>query len=201
MNDSREHILSTSLKLFLQKSFKEVTMKEIVDKTGLSKGAFYHYFKSKEEVFSEVINHFFLGTLQVDFSRFDRHSLKGFFTDMLVQYEKDRASMAKTLPADKDSTFNNNFYFLLFDAMRMLPDFKEQHHILQKEELRAWRHVVSIARKNKEINTEMSDEQVAKLFIYLSDGTNLNLILGDEVDKKRNELKTLWNALYNSLTA
>ena len=59
MNDSKEHILLASLNLFLQKNFKEVTIKEIVEITGLSKGAFYHYFQSKEQLFEEVMEHFF----------------------------------------------------------------------------------------------------------------------------------------------
>jgi AcrR family transcriptional regulator len=46
MSDSRTHILETAANLFMQKSYKEVTMKEIVDKTGLSKGAFYLHFRS-----------------------------------------------------------------------------------------------------------------------------------------------------------
>ena len=52
---SKEHILITAFSLFLQKSFKEVTMKEIVKETGLSKGAFYHYFESKEQLFLELL--------------------------------------------------------------------------------------------------------------------------------------------------
>ncbi|OIP04989.1 MAG: hypothetical protein AUJ97_01965 [Bacteroidetes bacterium CG2_30_32_10] len=59
MNDAREHILKTSLLLFLQKSYKDVTMSEIVEKTGFSKGAFYHYFTSKEELFKEIASNFF----------------------------------------------------------------------------------------------------------------------------------------------
>ncbi len=59
MSDTKAHILMVSLKLFLQKNFKEVTMKEIVEETGLSKGAFYHYFESKEKLFYEIIDYFF----------------------------------------------------------------------------------------------------------------------------------------------
>lgn len=62
MHETRDLILSTSFKLFLQKSYKDVTMRELVAKTGLSKGAFYHYFASKEELFIEVVNTFFLTT-------------------------------------------------------------------------------------------------------------------------------------------
>src|SRR5580658_5656123 len=83
MNDSREHILNISLQLFLQKSFKEVTMKEIVDRTGLSKGAFYHYFSSKEQVFKEVINHFFADFFMEDFDLYSHDSLDQFLHDAL----------------------------------------------------------------------------------------------------------------------
>ncbi|MDR3129397.1 MAG: TetR/AcrR family transcriptional regulator [Tannerellaceae bacterium] len=51
MKEVKEHILKTALTLFLQKSFKEVIMNDIVEKTGMSKGAFYHYYSSKEKVF------------------------------------------------------------------------------------------------------------------------------------------------------
>lgn len=201
MNESKEHILLTSLTLFLQKSFKEVTMKEIVDQTGLSKGAFYHYFNSKEEVFSEVINHFFTGMMTVDFNTLARDSLQAFYLDMLKKFEEGRENMSRILPKDKDRIFSSNFYYLLFDAIRMLPDFRAKHHLLQKEELKAWKNMVNFARKQNEISTDMTNEQVAKLFIYLSDGTNLNLILDNQVNKKKNELKNLWDGLYNSLKA
>ena len=56
MKDTKEHILMIAGQLFLQKSFKEVTMQEIVKETGLSKGAFYHYFTGKDELFLEVLN-------------------------------------------------------------------------------------------------------------------------------------------------
>lgn len=55
MADLKEHILETAQKLFLQKGFKGVTMNELVEAAGLTKGAFYHYFKSKEQVFEEVV--------------------------------------------------------------------------------------------------------------------------------------------------
>ena len=64
MNQTKEHIITVACELFLQKSFKEVTMKEIVKQTGLSKGAFYHYFESKEQLFQEVLD-FFLNNVMV----------------------------------------------------------------------------------------------------------------------------------------
>jgi TetR/AcrR family transcriptional repressor of nem operon len=88
MNDSKEHILTTSLNLFLQKNFKEVTMKEIVEKTGLSKGAFYHYFSSKEQVFEEVMAHFYTDLIITDYSKFSQTSLVQFYNDSLNEKKK-----------------------------------------------------------------------------------------------------------------
>ena len=83
MTKTKEYIMDVALKLFLQKNFKEVTMKEIVEKTGLSKGAFYHYFKSKEKFFLEVINNFFSSVMNFD----DTKDI----TDCCEKYGKDCA--------------------------------------------------------------------------------------------------------------
>src|ERR1700757_27567 len=95
MNDSKEHILSVSLNLFLQKNFKEVTMKEIVEQTGLSKGAFYHYFTSKEQVFEEVLNHFFADFMQLNFESFSHNSLAAFCDDYIKDIEHKFKSAVK----------------------------------------------------------------------------------------------------------
>ena len=70
MNDSKEHIITVASRLFLQKSYKEVTMKDIVDATGLSKGAFYYYFSSKEQLFFEVLDFFFTGVMSHDYNSY-----------------------------------------------------------------------------------------------------------------------------------
>lgn len=43
-------ILETALKLFKERSFKEVTVDDIVTTSGTSKGAFYYHFKSKDDL-------------------------------------------------------------------------------------------------------------------------------------------------------
>lgn len=47
---SREKILNAAGEIFEQKGFDAATMQDITEKCGLSKGAIYHHFKSKEEI-------------------------------------------------------------------------------------------------------------------------------------------------------
>ena len=47
---SKDQIIQVALSLFSNKGYNETTMADLVTATGLSKGAVYHHFKSKEEI-------------------------------------------------------------------------------------------------------------------------------------------------------
>jgi len=57
--NTRELIIQNSFILILKSGIKEVSINEIIRNCNLSKGAFYHHFESKEEVYMEVLNRFF----------------------------------------------------------------------------------------------------------------------------------------------
>lgn len=52
-------ILDTARKLFLEKGYEKTSMQDIVNGLGMSKGAVYHHFKSKEELFEKVVLDFY----------------------------------------------------------------------------------------------------------------------------------------------
>ena len=52
---SREKILSSAIKLFSTKGFDHVSIDELMTEAGLTRGAFYAHFKSKQAVYSEAI--------------------------------------------------------------------------------------------------------------------------------------------------
>lgn len=52
---SRKRILEASRKLFAAKGFSAVSMQDICDATGLSRGGLYRHYTSTEEVFSAII--------------------------------------------------------------------------------------------------------------------------------------------------
>ncbi len=51
---SREKILAAAGEVFAQKGFDAATMRDITEKCGMSKGAVYHHFKSKEEIMQSI---------------------------------------------------------------------------------------------------------------------------------------------------
>ena len=47
-------ILDTAERLFIEMGYDRASLQEIIDETGLSKGAIYHHFASKEDIFYAV---------------------------------------------------------------------------------------------------------------------------------------------------
>lgn len=47
-------IMDTAQRLFMEQGYDGTSMQNIMDETGLSKGAIYHHFSSKEEIFETI---------------------------------------------------------------------------------------------------------------------------------------------------
>ena len=201
MNDSKEHIITVASKLFLQKNFKEVTMKEIVDKTGLSKGAFYHYFESKEKLFEEVIDHFLFSQVYFDFDKHSNGSLHDFYNACANNSNPLKGIILENVDTDDASEFVPNFYFLIFDAMNLISGFKKKMGDFSKKEISEWTKAVKKAKESGEIKSTLSDKQIAMIFISTADGVAMNLIFGGKYENLRKELLSLWDGFYKSLKA
>lgn len=53
-DQTRNHILDTASHLVEEKPVSEIRIKDITSASGVSTGTFYHYFSSKEELFSQI---------------------------------------------------------------------------------------------------------------------------------------------------
>lgn len=51
----RKRILATALELFLEKGYGAVSVREMIETLGISKGGFYHHYPSKEALFLAVV--------------------------------------------------------------------------------------------------------------------------------------------------
>lgn len=56
-DERREKILASALALYASKGLAATKISDIAKKTGMSQGLVYHYFKSKEEIFTCLIRH------------------------------------------------------------------------------------------------------------------------------------------------
>jgi len=198
MNETKEHILNTSLILFLQKSYRDVTMKEIVQQTELSKGAFYHYFSSKEELFKEIVG-MFMSMGGVPYSSFEVSSLKEFYSKYVDYVDNSIQQISNLVDDGKSKTPSFNFFLILFEAVSRFPEFLELELEMHKHDLDAWKTMISVAKQKKEIKSNSSDEDIAKLFLYCTDGVFIRFVNNENTKSYKAYLQNAFDSIYENI--
>ena len=111
----REQILDAALHVIVRNGYHQSRMDDIVSKSGLSKGAIYWYYKSKKDVYLDLVNHWvirysdsLLELPQEDISAGEQ--LINMFHTFLNQFEKDPIVLKALLEfwslAGRDPDFN-----------------------------------------------------------------------------------------------
>ena len=52
---TKQQILETAMRMFSEKGLENVKIEDVVTEVGVTRGAFYHYFKSREELIAGVM--------------------------------------------------------------------------------------------------------------------------------------------------
>src|ERR1041385_4687335 len=63
--DTRQRILMAAIDLLAQKGFANLSMNDIVNESGVSKGGVYWHFKSKDEIVQAIFDFFFNAQLEL----------------------------------------------------------------------------------------------------------------------------------------
>ena len=196
MNDSKERIMVEGFKLFLQNSYKEVTIQDIVNKVGMTKGAFYYFFESKEQLFREIFQRFFLSEVKIDFSKFSHDSLYEFYHDYYNHINNGGSSSGQD---NEESGSYINYNAFIYEALKLFPDFGAEARETQLSELKAWEAVVHNAKNKGEIKSTMNDEEIASIFIYISNGVGMQSAIDGKPEEGKTKILEFWNAFYKSL--
>jgi AcrR family transcriptional regulator len=56
MNDRKEQVIEKAHQLFIEKGFQDTSIQDILNDSGISKGTFYNYFSSKNELLMAIFN-------------------------------------------------------------------------------------------------------------------------------------------------
>jgi AcrR family transcriptional regulator len=115
---TKRKISKVALELFNKKGFSNVTVDEIIEKTGTSKGAFYNHFKSKHDIFLEKfkeIDNFYVDELlpKLDPQESAKEKLKKFFFMQMIYIEKDLGwDVIRTIYENELNTERESFFLI-----------------------------------------------------------------------------------------
>ena len=179
---TRELILEEALKLFSEKGIKETTIRDIAKAVGITEGAIYRHFESKDQIVYEL---------------FDKYSSQLYeIVEKVISKSKRREEQfKKVVMSFLDFAFKNP------DAFRYLNIF----HYLRGKEVKKFKHIPFLLLKD--LVTKMHAEGVLKtdpeyalavvtgtlerVFLY----KNMGIIKGKRGEVKEKTADLLWNML------
>ncbi len=194
MNPTKELILQKSFALFLKKGYDGVSMDDIQTQIGLSRGAIYHHFKSKEQIYKEVIDNYLLSSLTVflDIAGTNPSTLLRAIEENLTQ-RKIFIQKLRKITAHKIDDF---FYFkLAFQADEYYKGFSQKITLLNSKEFERWKAAVLHAIETGEIRKNLDADYVAQMFVMIPQGLGLAAAFNSRL--KAEDLKEAYLKFYN----
>ncbi len=160
---TREHIKECAAVLFAEKGFKQVTMKDICEAAGLSRGGLYCHYESTRQIFQEMIDDMMSRQDQeFDLRIGQGQSAAAILDDILEGYRKEMLDSRSSLSTAIYEYFS-------------LPDIAGQKNALYEQYLisaNTWKKLIQYGMERKEFY-EVDVEAVFHLIVFSYQGVRM----------------------------
>jgi AcrR family transcriptional regulator len=165
-------------------------MSELVKKAGLTKGAFYHYFESKELLFRAAVESCVLPIMNPALDT-KNNTLCQFYHDYIDYYFSSMETLKGVSPL--------RYHILLLDYAYHFPDAFHLVEKIQQPERSMWSEVIQNAKARREIRSEIEDDRIVDMFIFSSDGVGLHNMILQKIEEMKTRMLAMWDSLYDLL--
>lgn len=193
MNDTKEYIIDQAFELFLTKSYEAVSISEISTVIGFTKGALYHHFINKEELYKAVIDKYVEfaeteGDLEkISLNELNEHIISNVRKTMNKMFSKN----SKFVPI--------NYLTLIADAFKHYPGFAAAKEKLFNSEINRVKQVLDNCIKRGEIRNDINTSVVATTYFSTTTGLAGNMLQNFSIEESINSLKEQLNELVKLL--
>jgi len=190
MSDTKEYIIEQAYKLFLHKSYEAVSISDISQAIGLTKGALYHHFVNKEDLFKAVCDRYLsvIGLVELR----DDITLAEFIQLSIDHVKK----VVYTICIDDAPFIPANYLSLLIDALRHYPGYAGESGKFFTLVIDKLKIILDNAVKNGEVREDIDSYSTALNFFSLSVGIAANIFRQNSPEEAIETLQSQLIELY-----
>ncbi len=169
---SEELILERTFELLLLKGFDAVSISDIQQATGLSRGLLYHYYKNKEDLFIQVTEKYFIRIFDFEVRRTANHTVFEFVDFMCKRFKKIARIVSDIVgKASKNRNVSMlNYHFLFYQVMQRDAIFRNKYQATIEKEKIGWESALRNSVSKQEIKQNTDIEVSAMQLFTLTDG-------------------------------
>ena len=177
--DTKKKILDSAFNVFVSNGYNDTTMSHIVKESGLSKGAIYHYYSSKKELFASLIDHWEIFSFPNFYSKDNKNESA---EDTLIRF----ADTVYDVFCSKPDVFLAEIEFwALANKDR---EIKERSKVLYSKILTLFELVLNKGVRNNEFKS-IDTEIIAMELLSVFQGINWFCLFGGDKGTVRKYLK------------
>jgi len=177
-----------ALQLFLQKGYKDVSYQDLVKKTGLSKGAIYHYFESKETLLVAVFEFLMEATQQPAVDKpenivKDRES----FIKLFIDSKMVQINGFKKIMDTKELKLNKLLFFI--EAINENEQLKQTITELTKQEITFLENCFIMLKKHNNLPAGKDPALLAECLFWMLQGAEMMVFFMQNNDWEQGIMK------------
>jgi len=187
---TKDKIIKKAFLYFLTYDYDRVSLIKIAESISITKGGIYHYFKSKEELFKEVIifiinmmdnNTLKITKIEMSFNNLVKYLFS--FEQLYNQFEESFLDIELSDIKDKD-IMQLNFLFLLFSGLKKFPELNENVALIYSNATKIIEEIITEHQKRSIIRKDLNPEILAYQIISIVEGFILISIFNNKLDRK-----------------
>lgn len=173
----REDIVNKSFFQFLNKGYKACSLKDLEQATGLTKGAFYYYFRNKEEILKAGIQKYLSVASEMSEAEFLKiRSLREYIGEIVARKERTAGLLQQMFDF---FIIEVAFFQLILEVASLFPEYRNRIDKLSRNRLARWEFMILKAKGQGEIKAELDTSVLARNLMSVSTSM-LNIELGTE---------------------
>jgi len=190
MSETREYIIEKAACLFLKNSYEAVSISDISNAIGFTKGALYHHFKNKEELFKAVIDeHFVIYEIEIDIETATLQE----FSDACL---KNAQQTLKKLFSNMVGFEIIDYMSLIADSFRHYPGFAKDKINFMNNEINKIKTILTNSIKRGEVRSDIDTNLTAQTYFSITLGLAGPIIENQAIDQAIERLRGQLSQMY-----
>lgn len=186
---NKETLYKAAFRLFLVKQFEGVSLSDIENESGLTRGAIFYYAKDKKDLFHDIIKHFVIDrqNISAKVNSSDYTSVRDYINLYIKGVKETMDSLYELLPDMSRDNASRAYVSTILEASTFFPDVNTWYRHNVNNDISMWVSVLHKGVENGEIREDIDFLNSAKQFVCIyygltlmnsfSDGLNTNQLL------------------------
>lgn len=195
---TKDKILKSAFELFLERGLTDVSIDDVMSEVGVTKGAFYYHFKSKEVLLIEVINKYLFTYLDEKINALRespgtaQEKIRTFLSAPL-----DFQQRLKEIMGGVDLDFRS-FFLLLMEGVKKFPLLTRRYALHHQDMRSVLQDILEEGKRERDVSEEVDSGAAAFAIMANGEGMLFQWVVDAEIDMPQaieRSLELVWRGL------